>query len=210
MTNPQESKFAITPTEDQNNSIWVWDFSISHSRMLRQSVSEWANPETGDRTIFYNIKIFRVDSNNPAAGVKQCQQISLTSTEGIDLLRKVTYYRFEIIKQLKNEDINCGTINYQKGIPFQSITDTMDESECHWFKDIYESKRRKLRISYIVHDNEKPDSSTYVQLKLFTRAQEDKEYTKRNQVSMSQRELRQLSEGNPEMIDTIRAFVHRL
>lgn len=172
-----------TLAEDSQRVVWYWDISQTEKRVLRFTVAEFPCADNTLATWGY-FKLFKKAEDKE---YRQFQQICCRMFEIEKLIGSLAYARDHVVglqSSVKTE-IPIDSEGKQKF----DITDKEDEATVHWFFDVCESPKRKLRISYLMYQINDPIYSSYIQLKLFTRESMEDEFTRRFLLNMSYTEF---------------------
>ena len=170
-----------TLAEDSQRVAWYWDISHSEKRVLRFTVAEFPCADRTTATWGY-FKLFKKGEEDKDE-YRQFQQICCRMFEVEKLLGSLHYVRDNVMELQATVKIEIPIDAEVK--PKFDITDKEDEATVHWFFDVCESPRRKLRISYLMYKVKDPIYSSYIQLKLFTRESMEDEFTRRFLLNMT-------------------------
>jgi hypothetical protein len=123
----------------------------------------------------------------PENVIMKCQQVCYRTTEFEMIIHGLEYIRniLEAAMFLKHEELDLGMVE-----SFPVVTDNQDIGKVHWCHDIYESPRRKTRISYMMYNPNNPFGSTYIQFKLFTRNKAEDDFVRKAQVNYTLEEFK--------------------
>ena len=84
----------------------------------------------------------------------------------------------------------------------QSLDHVLDQ-RCHWYMDVYETAKRKSRVSYFMYTPKDPIKSTYIQLKLF-KTNLRNEFQLRGVVSYTLQEFEKLRVVSAQLRETLK------
>ena len=186
-----------TLDQDREKDMWYWDISTSSNRVVRLSLSRFPGEKEKPASSWINLKLFKVQESE----FRQMQQIFYRHSEFKKLFESLPF----IMDSLHKSILDCPEKEIEKCETFK-ITDKEDAKFVNWFWDFYTSQRRKMRVSHIIYDVKDPVTSSYVQLKLFTRASDTEEFIKKYLVNMKFEEfalLLQNSEGITSEVNTV-------
>ena len=174
----------ITIEEDNLRSVWVQDLSITETRIIRVSMCQFL-PNTANVATWIYFKIFKRDNQQV---FRQHQQVCYRVQEADRILQSIQYIG-ECVNALllKVKDDR----HFEKTTKF-NITDDEDANNLHWYFDLFETQRRKTRVSYIMYDVKDPLISSYIQFKLFTREKQLQSFTRKQQINLTILEFNRL------------------
>ena len=89
------------------------------------------------------------------------------------------------------------------GLDRFAITDDEDVGQTHWFIDVYETAKRKTRVSDVMYKPKDPIKSTYIQLKLF-KTNLRNEFQLRGVVSYTLQEFKKLRVISAQLRETLK------
>jgi hypothetical protein len=211
------SWFALTPDQDEVICAWKDDFSTTSDRLTRISVTRFSNDDgtTSDKKIanWVQLKLFKLTKPPklgpdgkalPELGIRKSQQIGLRPIEAEKILKACEHIRLNILSAMYVKHSPLA----ETFAPSASPTDLEDSKYCHWFLDLYQTLRRKIRISYTVYNVNDPLLSFYVQVKVFTRKEADKPFIRQSQVNINLREFRLLADKSEDYVNSLRECIY--
>lgn len=181
----KSQRYNLTMEEDKDNVEWFWDFCKTDQRALRLSLSSFVDAKDSSTSQWFHLKLFKADAD----GVHRISQQVI--------LRPVEIYKFFETIQFSNEGINKGIMCGYPGKKLSEcktfkISDHEDSHLVHWFCDIYQTARRKMRVSHQIYNSGDPVTSSYVQLKLFCRASEEEQFTQKYLINLKLGEFKSM------------------
>ena len=207
--------FRISPAQDASSCAWVRDIAVGQYRALRLSVSHYSRDDDrgGEHksvATWIHLKLFKqlepqcYPLDDKEHGLRKIQQISLRPVEIDRILQSLEDLRMHLLTSMyiKHEHLIVEPSEYF------NISEYDDSLRCHWFGDIHESWRRKVRIAYVIYNTKDPLKTTYVQFKLFTRKSLDEVFTRHAQVSLTLGEFRELSNQSADLMTSIKDAVY--
>lgn len=177
-----EKKVFIGKTfeEDMNAFHSAYDNQLHADRRLRVTVGM-------NNSNFVQFKLFKWNHNDSIWRVHQ--QVSLTLSEFDKVLLQMEPLRDEI-KEFISGPLPSKPLKFVGG----RCSPSTDVTQTHWFKEVHHTQRRLVRVSVVVYDLCQPLVSSYVQIKLFTRANENAEFERDRIVSFTFREFCDMAE----------------
>jgi hypothetical protein len=198
--------FAITPDEDAEKSVWLWDnFSFNGNRLFRISVSQFTtDTHEGDnqhRSTWIVFKLFRMSTTEHV--LRKYQEICYRHQELEVIIRGLENIRNDVSSSMsiKHEVLD---FDVTKLPSFPNITDSEDLSRVHWFLDIYETPRRKTRVSSTILNLNNPFGSTHVQFKMFTRGNPIEVFTRTTEVNCTLEEFHRFCNSASEIQEQVK------
>ena len=193
------SSFAISLEDDAKNSEWYWDISTNANRTIRVSISSFPvkNDPTNLKTeTWVYFKLFKLI---PEVGVRKYQQVCFRSVEADRLLQSLGHMERFIMYALprEHEELNLELDRF-------AITDDEDAGQTHWFIDVYETAKRKTRVSYVMYKPKDPIKSTYIQLKLFKTSEFKTEFQRKGLVNYTLQEFEKLRIDSVRIRETLK------
>lgn len=212
------SWFTLTPDQDEKICCWSEDFGRTAFRIARMSVTESSNDDgrTTDSKVSSWVQ-FKLFKNTPPPmpgpdghssqylGTRKNQQVSLRPIEAERILQRSGQIRQSILSSISTtlpkqlEKMFCDELH---------PTEEEDAACCHWYLDMFETARRKLRISYIVYNMKDPFGTLYVQIKLFTRSDINKPFLRQSQVNYTLSEFSTLCNYSTKFLTSIQYSVY--
>ena len=177
----------VTLDQDRNNVLWYWDISTVSNRVIRLSYSRFPGAKDKPASNWINLKLFKLQESE----FRQMQQIFYRPAEFKKLFESLPFIMDSIHKSI----LASPDKEVEMSETFK-VTDKEDSKFVNWFCDVYSTQRRKIRVSHIIYNVNDPVTSSYVQLKLFTRATESDEFTKKYLVNMKFEEFALLSQNS--------------
>lgn len=199
------TNFHISREQDATDCTWHQDFSAAPGRVVRLSVSQYPRGdalEEQSSAVWVHLKLFKkldpscYTTTDKIHGLRRTQQISLRPSEAERALMSMNDIRLNLVGVLYMQHQNIPTKQSVDGF---NLTDFEDATTCHWYSDLFESVRRKLRVSYVMYNNKDPVKSTYVQFKLFVRKEETDQFTRKSMINMTLNEFRELADDSRQM-----------
>ena len=193
------SSFAISLEDDAKNCEWYWDISTNENRTIRVSISSFPvkNDPTNLKTeTWIYFKLFKLI---PEVGVRKYQQVCFRSVEADRLLQSLGHMERFIMYALprEHEELNLELDRF-------AINDDEDAVQTHWFIDVYETAKRKTRVSYVMYKPKDPIKSTYIQLNLFKTSEFKTEIQRKGLVNYTLQEFEKLRIDSVRIRETLK------
>lgn len=202
------SWFRLTPAQDTNSCLWFNDLSVIQDRVIRVSISTYANDDARVDKNFPSWVHFKVFTplkliNRPVIVLK-IQQVALRPIEMERFFGAIEELRLVLLPAMYTKHDQL--ISTEKEL--QTRTDSKDSETCHWYRDIHESCLRKVRVSYTALEDDGATSHIDIHLKLFKRKTDKTQFRMSSDVTLGLTEISELSNLSDDLQHTIREIVY--
>lgn len=191
----------VTLEEDVNQVVWFWDISRTEKRFVRFTIAQFPTNDNTVATWAY----FKLFKKTEDLLFRQNQMVCYRIAEVEKLLGSLEFIKIKIREKIVSAMTKLDDpvdIPILKPTKFD-ITDKEDEETVHWFFDVSETPKRKVRISYIMYEAKDPVYSSYIQFKLFTREMEGQPFTRKFLLNMTDMEFIRLCSQSTSICDTL-------
>ena len=188
-----EGLFKRNPTlsMDSMNCKVVATFSTNYGRTVAVALDTKSN---GDFTM---IKIFK--KFNMTGFYQRAQQVSLRTVEAERVILQFPMFVKQAEDLILNGSIPKVHIKFEKGIKADE-----DLDNAQWNLDINQSTNRLVRVSLITFDISQPLVSTYFQVKLYKKSEEDGYFHRDSGVTMTLQEMEEISDNRKVLIKSFK------